>query len=95
MSGSRDFGDSPQLTNWILDSGATCHVTPQVSDFISSSLEDMDKYIEVGDGNHVPAKQKGQFQIKMCDDDGDSFITTLHNVFWHQIYIIYYFQVLR
>ena len=26
------FGDSLQLTNWILDSGATCHITPQVSD---------------------------------------------------------------
>ena len=28
---SRDFGDILLLTNWILDSGATCHVTPQVS----------------------------------------------------------------
>ena len=24
------YGDSPQLTNWILDSGATCHMTPEV-----------------------------------------------------------------
>ena len=23
-----NFGDSLQLTNWILDSGATCHMTP-------------------------------------------------------------------
>ena len=36
---SRDFSDSSQLTNWILDSGATCHITPQVSDFIPGSLE--------------------------------------------------------
>ena len=27
---SRNFGDSLQLTNWILDSGAKCHMTPQV-----------------------------------------------------------------
>ena len=27
---SRDFGYSSQLTNSILDSGATCHMTPQV-----------------------------------------------------------------
>ena len=40
---SRYFGDSSQLTNSILDSGATCHMTPQVSDFISGSLEDKDK----------------------------------------------------
>ena len=34
---SRDFGDSLQSTNWILDSGATCHMMPQVSDFIPGS----------------------------------------------------------
>ena len=32
-STSRDFGDSSQFTNWILDSSGTCHMTPQVSDF--------------------------------------------------------------
>ena len=36
-SPSRDFGDNSQFTNWILDSGATCHMTPQVSDFIPAS----------------------------------------------------------
>ena len=43
------YGDSSQLTNWILDSEATCHMTPEVSDFIPGSLEDTDKYIEVAD----------------------------------------------
>ena len=37
---SRDFGDSLQLTNWILYSGSTCHMTPQVLDLIPGSLED-------------------------------------------------------
>ena len=31
---SKEYGDSSQLTNWILDSGATCHMTPEVTDFI-------------------------------------------------------------
>ena len=31
----RYFGDSSQLSNWIIDSGATCHMTPDISDFIS------------------------------------------------------------
>ena len=31
---SGNFGDSSQLNSWILDSGATCHMTPEVSDFI-------------------------------------------------------------
>ena len=46
-------------------------MTPQVSDFIPSLLEDKDKYIEVADVHHVAAKQKRQAQIK---------IATLHNV---------------
>ena len=36
----RDFGDSLQLTNLVLDSGAMRHMTSQVSDFIPGSLED-------------------------------------------------------
>ena len=35
---SGNFGDSSQLTNWILNSGETCHITPEVSYFIPGSL---------------------------------------------------------
>ena len=77
---SGNFGDSSKLTNWILDSGATCHLTPEVSDFIPGTLEDTDKHIEFSDGHHVKAKQKGQVRIKMCDYHGYPFIVTLHNV---------------
>ena len=50
---SEKYDDSSQLTNWILDSGATCHMTPYVLDFIPGSLEDTDKYIEVADCHHT------------------------------------------
>ena len=52
------FGDSLQLTNWILDSGAMCHMTPEVSDFIPGSLEDTDRNIEVSEGHHVTEKKR-------------------------------------
>ena len=74
------YGDSSQLTNWILDSGAMCHMMPEVSDFITGTLEDTDKYIEVADGHHITVKQKGQVRIQMCDDNGKTFIATLYNV---------------
>ena len=77
---SRNFGDSLQLTNWILDPGAMYHMTTEVSDFITYLLYDTDKHIEVADGRHVIVKQKGQVQTKMCDNNGDTFIATLHNV---------------
>ena len=77
---SRYFGDILQLTNWILDSGGTCHMIPQVSYFIPGLLDDMDKYIEVADGHHVMTKQKQQAEIKMWNDNGDNFNRKLHNV---------------
>ena len=77
---SGNSGDSSQLTNWIVDSGAMCHMTPEFSYFIPGSLEHTYKHIEVQDGYHVTAKQKVQEQIKMCDNHGDPFIATLHNV---------------
>ena len=79
---SEKYGDSSQLTNWILDSGAMCHMTPELSDFIPGSLEDTDKYIEVADRHHVTAKQKGKVRIQMCEDNRKTFIATLHNIIW-------------
>ena len=63
-STSRYFGDSSHLTNWVLDSGEMCHMTPQVSDFIPGLLEDTDRHIEVADGHDVTAKQKVQSSNK-------------------------------
>ena len=37
---SEKFGDISQLTNWILDCGAMCHITPKVAYFITGSLKD-------------------------------------------------------
>ena len=42
---SRNFGDNSQLTNWILDSGATCHMMPEVLDFFLCPLDNTDKCI--------------------------------------------------
>ena len=80
VSENKDYGDSSQLTDWILDSGATCHMTPEVTDFIPGSLEDTDKFIEVAEGHHVIAKQKGSLCIQMFDDKGKTFVATLYNV---------------
>ena len=55
-------------------------MTPQVLDFILGLLEYTDKHIELAVGYQVTAKQKGQIQIKMCSDNGDTFIATLHSV---------------
>ena len=55
-------------------------MTPEVTDFIPGSLEDTDKYIEVADGHHVTAKQKGSVRIQIFDDNEKTFVATLYNV---------------
>ena len=55
-------------------------MTPQDLDFIQVLLED--KYInsKAANGIHVKTKQKGQIRKRMCNDNRDTFIATLHNV---------------
>ena len=77
---SKDYGESSQLTNWSFYSGATCHMTPEVTDFIPVSLEDTDRFIEDADGHHVTAKQKGSVRIQMCNDNRKTFVATLYRV---------------
>ena len=86
------YGDSLQWTNWILDLGATFHMTPEVTDLIPGLLEDTDKFIEVVDRHHVTAKQKGSVRIQMCNDNGKKFIATLYNVLLARTYATDYFQ---
>ena len=55
-SPKRNYGDSSQLKNWILDLGLTCHMTPDISDFVQVSLVEMEKYLEVAAGNYTTSK---------------------------------------
>ena len=55
-------------------------MTPAVTDLIPGSLEDTDKFIEVADGHHVTAKQKGSVRLQMFDDNRETFIATLYNI---------------
>ena len=61
---SGNFGDSSQLTNWIWYSGATCHITPEVSVFNLGSLEDTNKHIEVADRHHITEIKKDKYELK-------------------------------
>ena len=58
-----NYGDRSQLTNWVLDSGETCHMTPEILDFIIGLLVETDTYIEVANGNYFFTEKK-QDKIK-------------------------------
>ena len=55
-------------------------MTPGISDFIPGLLGETDKYIKVAYEHFVTAKQSGEVQIKMRDDNGKLFIATLYDV---------------
>ena len=55
----------------------------------------MDKYDEVADGHYIIAKQKGQVQIKICNNNGDPLIATLYNVLLAPDLHDGFFQLLR
>ena len=78
-----------------MDAGATCHMTPEVTDFIPGSLEDTDKFIEVADGHHVTAKQKGSVGIQMFDDNGKTLLQPYITYYWHRTCVTDYFPSLR
>ena len=58
----RYFGASSQLINWILESGVTCHMTPEISDFIPGLLAETDQYIEVADGLFSKRNKQEKFK---------------------------------
>ena len=92
---NKDYGDSSQLTNWILDSGATCHMTLEVADFIPGSLEDTDKFIEVADGHHVTAKKKVQYVYKCATITERHLSQPYITYYWHRTCATDYFPSLR
>ena len=69
-----------QLTNYILDSGTTFHMTSEISDFMPGSLVETDKYVNVEYTYFGTSKQTGEVQIKMGDNNRKPFIATRYNV---------------
>ena len=69
-------------------------MTPEVMDFISGSLEDTDKFIEVADRHNVTAKQKGSVRIQMFGDNGELLSRHYITSYWHQTCVTDYFPSL-
>ena len=67
---------------------------PEISYFITGSLEDTDKHIEVVDGHHVAAKRKGQVRIKCVTITEILSSQRYTTYFWHPTYATGYFQLL-
>ena len=90
----RDYGDKSQLTNWILDSKAICHMTPDISDFMLVSLVEIDTYIKVSGRNFITVKQTGEAQIKYVEIVENPSLLCYTTYYYHQTCAIDYFLLL-
>lgn len=59
------IGGSKSLSNWIVDSGATCHICNDISQFVSLSTLDKPMDITVGDGISLKAIKQGVVEVKV------------------------------
>ena len=60
------------LYNWVMDSRATCHMTPYQTDFLPDSVNQIKKIVEIADGYNVPANLSGTVLIKTKNDAGEN-----------------------
>ena len=73
---------SPEMAKWILDSGATSHMT-QTKELLSDYKElDRPETVKLGDGNTVEAVGVGNVHLNMLFDDSKPKKATMYHVLY-------------
>ncbi len=73
-----EIGDPHNLTNWLMDSGATAHMTPRFAD-LEDVEEGLNLGVEVADGHVVHCNKRGKIRVIMTDDNGDPLHALVHD----------------
>ena len=68
------------LSNWIMDSGCTCHMLPFHSDFVPTYLIYNKHTVEVADGSTMPAELSGTIILMFVIESYKWVSITLRNV---------------
>jgi hypothetical protein len=76
-----ELGDPCDLHNYLLDSGATQHMTPRLAD-LENVVEGKKLGVEVADGHIIKCPATGKIKIQMLDDKGNLLEAKLHNVMY-------------
>jgi hypothetical protein len=77
--GLEELGDPRDVHNYLLDSGATQHMTPCLAD-LEDVVEGRKLGVEVADGHIIKCPATGKIRITMIDNDGNPIEAKLHNV---------------
>jgi len=76
-----EIGEPCDLGNFLPDSGAMQHMTPQRADLFDVA-EGQNLGVEVADGHVIHCSVTGKIQLQMTDDNGDPLNTVLHDVMY-------------
>ena len=68
------------MSNWLIDSGASAHMTHFITDLIPETIYEIDKIVEVADGTETHSKRAGTTIINMLDDNGRKVKGTMDRV---------------
>jgi len=79
--GLEELGDPRDLHNYLLDSGATQHMTPRLAD-LEDVVEGRKLGVEVVDGHIIKCPATGKIRISMIDDDRNPIEAKLHDVMY-------------
>jgi transposase InsO family protein len=78
----QDENESTKSNDWIIDSGATKHMSYQREQMVNFKEFSEVHVVRMGDGRVVEAKGKGTVQVKMTGLPGGPLTVNIHEV-WH------------
>lgn len=67
-------------TNWVVDSGATCHIANDKKAFVT--LNKIEHHLTVADGRQVHVKGKGTCRIELVNENGDKKTALITDVLY-------------
>ena len=70
------------LSNWVMDGGCKCHMTPILSDFLPNTFVHENKLVEVADNSSIPAESSGNIHLHVFKESHEKFILTLQNILY-------------
>ena len=70
------------INNWLIDSGASKHMTPNLNDFDCDSLEPTGKIVTIADGTELQCHRFGKVTLRMHSDFGQEFYAKLQDVLY-------------
>ena len=76
-------GSCTIISNWVIDSGASAHMSPFLSDFVHGKMVSVSKIVQVADEYETPCNHKGQTHpLQMTSNNGKTVTAKMEHVLY-------------